>query len=117
MDYYTIIGTQYPSLMTCPSTYTFVRFDNVIGVIRVVRSRGPTMFDDEYNTGPVYLKHRNFDDGRQQPQQMSATKLAELAFNSKVNKGKNISSYVVFCIVIMTTTIILFIVYVEQCRN
>ncbi|XP_015369416.1 PREDICTED: gustatory receptor for sugar taste 64f-like isoform X3 [Diuraphis noxia] len=50
-----------------------------------------TMFDDEYNSGPVYLKHRNFDDGRQQPQQMSATKLADLAFNSKVNKGKDIS--------------------------
>ncbi|XP_022180784.1 gustatory receptor for sugar taste 64f-like isoform X2 [Myzus persicae] len=47
--------------------------------------------DDSNNTGPVYLKHRNFADGRQQPQPTSASHLVDSAFNSKFNKGKNIS--------------------------
>ncbi|XP_001942787.2 gustatory receptor for sugar taste 64f-like [Acyrthosiphon pisum] len=50
--------------------------------------------DDNNNTGPVYLKHRNFAESayrQQQPQPISAVQFADSAFNSKANKGNNIS--------------------------
>lgn len=81
------------------SLNTFVRSDYVVCA---TFEPAPTMFDDDNNnTGPVYLKHRNFAESayrQPQSQPINAAQLSDSAFNSKAKKGNNISSYAVSCI-------------------